>query len=292
MYWMRNGLAALSFCALAGVSMGQTHPDFNGHVENATEDYGYYALLTGGIAENGQTRDGTQGTMWYINDDPDYTYYPNGYQQWRRDGWFEETKGVALTMWNDSTIVYDNNGLETSTMPANFYGDPGDPSQITPGLYCGEAMSNNYDWNYAGYFLIDEETTIDKISGYFAETYYYTIAPYITSGAWEFRMNIYSSVVDGSYVKPAVNSFLGDVFTTESAAGTFSVSDTGQVRHYAGFSDNDDIIYRLTFELANPITLQPGEYFFSHNADLVPEPASLVLLGVGALMMGMRRRHA
>jgi len=269
----------------------QTHPDFNGHVENAIDEYGYYALLTGGIATHGQTRDGTSGVMWYVNDDPDYDHYPNGFQQWKRDGWFEENKGVALTMRYEGGIVYDNNGIDTNTAPTDFYGDPADPDTITPGLYCGESMSNNYDWIYAGYFRIEQTVTVDQISGYFAETYYETIAPHLDSGVWDFRMNIWSSVVDGDYVKPAVDSFVGDLWTTDAASGAFAVADSGVVRHYSGFSNDDDVIYRLTFDLDTPITLEPGEYFFSHDG-VIPEPAAMSLLAVGAfgLIRARRRR--
>lgn len=287
-------VAAGLIVAIGGIcpstAAAQTHPDFNGHIENGIDDYGWYAVITGGIAEHGQSRDGTQGTMWYINDNPDYTHYPNGYQQWKRDGWFEENKGLALTMRYEDAIVYDNNGIDTDSAPAGFYGDPNSPSTITPGLYCGESMSNNYDWIYAGYFKIDETTTVDQISGYFAETYYHTIAPHLDSGVWDFRMNLYSSVEEGGYVGPVVDSFVGDVFTTDSASGTFTVEDSGVVRHYSGFSNDDDIIYRLSFDLDTPITLAPGEYFFSHDA-LIPEPATMALLALGGIGLLIRRRR-
>ena len=291
---MKGVAIALAMMGLLLSVAGASAAIFNGHVENAVDDYGWYALITGGIAENGQTRDGTQGTMWYINDVPDYLHYPNGFQEWKRDGWFAENKGVALTMRYQDAIVYDNNGIDTNTAPVDFYGVASAPGTITPGLYCGESMSNNYDWIYAGYAKIDQATTVDQISGYFAETYYHTIAPHLNSGVWDFRMNIYSSVVNGDYVEPVVDSFVGDVFTTDTASGTFTVENSGVVRHYSGFSNNDDIIYRLTFDLDTPIVLASGEYFFSHDAVLVPEPATIFvwgLLGLVAAGYGVWRRR-
>ena len=136
-------------------------------------------------------------------------------------------------------------------------------------------MSNNMDWIYSGYFCLAAETTITEIAGYFPETYYYTIAPHLGTGAHKFRMNIWSNCQDGAHPMPCVNSFIGDVFSSDLTAGTFSYADTGVVRHYSGFSDDNDIIYRLTYTLDVPLVLPAGEYFFSHDAQL--DPGKLIL---------------
>lgn len=68
----------------------------------------------------------------------------------------------------------------------------------------------------------------------------------------------------------------------------------------ASFGDDydnitDDIMY-LTYTLDAPITLPAGEYWFSHDAEIVPEPASVVvwsLLGMGlAAVCVWRRKRA
>jgi len=271
---------------------------FNGTVDNETEAYGNYAVLTGGLFTNSQTTTspGKRGVMMYIHDQDPHPLgsYPAAFQQWKRDGWFDATAGVALTLNYGGSIVFDNNGIDTATYPANFYGNPSNPADVTPGLYCGFSMSNNLDWTYAGYFRLEDETTFDQISGYFAQTYY---VPIDLTHPFEFNMNIYSAVdgtgTDAGYKMPVnTGAFRGDVFSDDLVAGTFNITNSGEVRHYAGFDNNDDIIYRLTYTLDSPIALPAGAYFFSHDAQVIPEPVTMagLFLGIGCLARYVRRR--
>jgi hypothetical protein len=269
---------------------------FNGQIDNNMDAWGYYAAITGGLFPNGQTYNGDNasgGVLRYIFDDPNHPWAGGQTQQaWHRDDWFVETSGLALTMKNNGAIIFDNNGIETSSYPVNFYGNSSNPGQLTPGLYCGWEMSNNLDWVYAGYFKLNEDTEVDQIIGYFAETYQ---VPIDLSKPFGFNVNICSAVpgtgADAGYLMPAnTGAFRGDVFSSDYVSGTFTISDTGVDRIYsgAGWSPTDNI-YRLTFTLDEPIVLPAGEYFFSHDA-MVPEPAMMALLALGALALLRRRR--
>ena len=104
-------------------------------------------------------------------------------------------------------------------------------------------------------------------------------------------MNIWSSVMDGIYPMPGNNTFTGGMFSSDSIAGTFSYSDTGEVRVYSGWDPaKTDPIYRLTYALESPLVLPAGEYFFSHDMT-VPEPATMSLLALGGLGALIRRRN-
>ena len=261
---------------------------FNGAPDNERDDLGYYYAITGGKFVNGQTVNGLKtsgGAMAYILDDPGWGSYT--LDTWNKDGWFAQTAGLALTMKNQGVVVYDNFNNDAGS----FYTVPeGQATSATPGMYRGYSMSNNWDWIYAGYFKVTEATTIDQITGYFDENSGFDADnPLI-----DYRMNVWSNLdVDkGTYIQktPSIASFSGDVMSSDSTNGTFSWGDTGVDRIFGTDYNNlhDDILY-LTFTLNTPVTLQPGEYWFSHDA-IVPEPATIAILCIGAFGLFRRKK--
>lgn len=266
---------------------------FNGAGDNQRDDLGYYYVITGGKFPNDQTVTGkknTGGSMSFILDDPVWQTWGYNYaiDVWHKDGWFTQTAGLALTMKNGGTTVFDNFNNDAG----NFYDGTGIAlSKDVPGLYRGYSMSNNYDWIYAGYFKLNEATTIDTIIGYFDPTSGFDP----DSALVGYRMNIWSSVTDPitGYKNPSVASFTGDVFSSDTVEGTFSWGDTGVDRIFGDdYGNIHDDIYYLQFTLNTPITLAAGEYFFSHDATVVPVPGAVLLgmLGLGAAGMRLRKR--
>jgi len=235
---------------------------FDGQADYETSVFGLHYFISGGKFVNGQTVNGDNasgGVFRFISDDPNWGSYP--LQVWNRDDWFTQNAGLALTLENGGTIVYDNNGIETHTT-GGYYDDT---QTSIAGLYMGFCMSNNYDWIYAGYFKLEAPTQIDTIIGYFDGTGYYGYFD-PSNPAIAYRMNIFSSYMDGIHPMPTnTGAFDGDVLCTDTTSGTFSWSDTGEARRYSGWGDRTDPIYRLVYTLDTPITLPPGEYFFSHD---------------------------
>ncbi len=279
---------AVSGLILAG---GRAEAVMDGQIDYSTDAFGRYYQITGGKFVNGQTYNGDNasgGVFRFIHDgDPHPFGYPAAFQAWCRDDWFTENAGLALTMKYEGGIVYDNNGIETHTT-GGYYDD----SQTSiAGLYMSYAMSNNDDWIYCGYFKLAEETTVDTVIGYFDGTGYYgNLRP--DAPEVGYRMNIWSCVMDGTYLMPGNDTFTGDIFSSDSVAGTFSYSDTGEARAYSGWEPpgRTDPIYRLTYALDSPLVLPAGEYFFSHDMT-VPEPCTAALLGLGGGLALTRRRR-
>ncbi|MGQ9809478.1 MAG: hypothetical protein ACUVS8_13275 [Armatimonadota bacterium] len=272
-------------------------PAFDGQGDFQRDDLGYYYAITGGKFPTGNTPNGDNasgGTFRFIFDDPDWqTYYPTlAIDVWHKDDWFQQNAGIALTIKNGSSILYDNNGIEDGTC-GNYYDATaqGLPSASTPGLYRGYSMSNNYDWIYAGYFKIEQAITFDTLIGYFDENSGFDRNnPNIA-----YRMNIWSNV-PGDLLPVNTGSFAGDVFSSDSVPGVFSTSYTGVDRVFGvDYGSARDPIFRLTYRLDSPFTLGPGIYWFSHDAVIrpIPEPAFVqmaMLIGLGGLSVLRVRR--
>ena len=72
-----------------------------------------------------------------------------------------------------------------------------------------------------------------------------------------------------------------------------TTSDTGVDRVFGtDYGSIHDDIFRLTFTLDSPVVLPAGEYFFSHDATIIPEPLTMlgVFAGVTGLAGYVRRR--
>lgn len=261
---------------LALVTNVQAFYEFNQQGDNERDDLGYYYAITGGKFPTGPVPNGDNasgGTFRFLLDDPAWGY---PLDTWQKDDWFPGNAGLALTLKNGGAVVYDNNGIEDGT-GVGFYNYSSYPCAppYWPGLYRGYSMANNWDWIYATYFKLEEGTTFDTVVGYFDPTNsgvadFDPYSPYIS-----YWVNIWSSVQDNpvgnpnSYM-PAVASFTGNVFSSVSVLGVFEVSETSVSRVFPScLSRAPDPIWRLVFKLAQPTTLPPGVYFFSHDAVIV-----------------------
>jgi hypothetical protein len=271
----------------------------NGVSDYGTDAHGWYYAINGGQFPTGNVPNGDNasgGTFRFLVDNAaDWGRNPAESGNWQKDDWFAQNAGIALTLRSGGAIVYDNNGLEvdasTPADPTYYNYHTGNFPNGGQGAVTAYSMSNNYDWVYAGYFKIEAPVQVTSLTGYFA----YSSNPNdgLTAGfdpndpAVGYRMNIWSNT-SGDLLPTDTNSFDGDVFSSDSSAGTFSFSDTGYDR--VGSTSTQDI-YRLTYTLAAPVTLQPGEYWFSHDA-VIPEPASLAMVGAAALgMLAIGRRR-
>lgn len=287
---MRHSFVFIFVIFLSAVSLWAA--PFNGVSDNGTGDLGYYYQISAGKFVNGQTVNGVNnntpgslsGTMRFVADDSViWGRSPSESGNWQKDTWFVENSGIALTMKNGASVVYDNNGIDDGSY-GNFYNAQasGTANDSTPGLYRAYSMSNNFDMVYAGYFQITAPTTVTQISGYFDENSGFDR----NNPSIKYRVNIWSNV-SGDLLPANTGGFDGDILASDSYGGTFATSDSGADRVFSNGSTDD--IFRLTYTLSTPLVLQPGQYWFSHDA-AVPEPASMSVLGLCGLVVLRRKR--
>jgi hypothetical protein len=279
---------ATRFCFLAAVlslSVVAWGGTFNGHDDYEVDGGGYYYVLNAPMLINGQTINGSNGAIWGITDSP-YWQGVTGWSldTWHQDGWGSDTAGLALTMKDNSQIVYDNNGIEGGDI-AGYY--------TTVPHVVGYSMSNNFDWMYAGLFTLTSNTEVTDLIAYFNLSGY--PSDFNPDFGWTYRMNIFSKV-SGAPVN--TGSFTGDVFSTDAAAGSFSWSYTGVNRPASSAPPGDGYtsgiprqVWRLDYHLDTPMTLAAGEYYYSSDAS-VPEPGTFLLIGTALVGIGFIRRRA
>jgi hypothetical protein len=169
-------------------------------------------------------------------------------------------------------VVYDNNGIETSGF-GTFYNNTGGPADSQkPGLTDLYSMSNYFPLTYAGYVQLAQSTTITELIGYFDPDGDLQLPFDPTNPFVKYRMNIFSTA-SGNLPKET-GSYVGDIFSSDTTAGTFSYSATGASMVSSTPLTAPKPIYRLVYKLSAPLTLPAGQYWFEHDASVRSAAAS------------------
>jgi len=242
------------------------------------QQLGFYSSILGGKAVSGQSLNGISGSTSALafRQSDQVTWGPIGYNAWTNNtglgSAYSATPGLALTLFNGTNIVYDNNGIETNSA-GSFYNNAGGGSNtLKPGLSDFYSMSNYFPLIFSGYFKLAQATTITSIAGYF-DTLGNYLLPFDPANPYvKYRMNIWSETA--AILPRDTGNFTGDVFTSDTTAGTFSYSQTAVSMISSKAADAPKPINRLKYTLAAPLTLPAGEYWFSHDASVRAMPGA------------------
>ena len=237
------------------------------------EPNGFYWAIPASLFPNGQTangRTGSNNSLAFIHQVPEL-FGDRGFNSWTKDTGFTEAQwatwsGVAVTLRNGNNIVYDNNGLETAAATggvATFYDNRA--TALADGEYPGTNVffsnSQNSNAAWAGHMRLTQSTTVTQIIAYFdgngqSQLPFDPNNPYV-----RYRMNIYSNTPANL---PGANSFAGNIFSTDNVQGSYAISPTAVSRRFKS-SATLDPIWRVSFTLAQPLTISAGDYWFSSD---------------------------
>jgi uncharacterized protein (TIGR03437 family) len=242
------------------------------------QQLGFYYSLLGGKAVAGQTQNGVSGSTSDLafQQSDEVTWGTLGYNAWTDDtglgSQYSVVSGLAMTLFNGTTIVYDNNGIESGTEGTFYNNTGGGADTLKPGLSDLYSMSNYFPLVFSGYFVLAQSTTITQVNAYF-DALGSTTLPFNPANPYvKYRMNIWSNT--SGVLPDETGNFTGNIFSSDTTAGTFSYSATN-VNMVSSISTNaPKPIYRLSYVLATPLTLPAGQYWFSHDASVRASPAA------------------
>lgn len=239
---------------------------------------GLYHSLLGGKAVPGETWNGVSGAnsaLAYQQSDV-ATWGTNGLNAWTNNtglgSQYSAVSGLAMTLLNGNAIVYDNNGIENNTYGSFYDNTNGTANSQKPGLSDLFSMSNYFPLVFAGHFHLAQAATVTTMIGYFDALGQLNLPFDPNNSCVQYRMNIWSNTTGP--LPRTTGGFIGDVFSSDTAGGTFGFADTGVKLVSNSAADASKPIYRLTYRLASPLTLPAGDYWFSHDASVRPQPAA------------------
>jgi uncharacterized protein (TIGR03437 family) len=242
---------------------------------------GFYYSLLGGKSVAGQSLNGVAGSTSALayQEADQLTWGTNGYNSWTTStgltsSAYSGASGLAITLYNGSSIVYDNNGIESGTYGTFYNNQGGAADNLKPGLTDMYSMSNYFPLVFAGYFKLAQSTTITKMVGYFDPGGSVTL-PFDPSNPYiKYRFNIWTNNGGVPTLTTGTQQFVGNTFSSDTTAGTFAYSDTNVQIVSSVATNAPKDIYRLTYTLATPITLPAGEYWLSHDASVRSTPGA------------------
>ena len=238
---------------------------------------GFYYAIFGGKAIAGQTLNGIAGanSSLALRHSDNFVWGTDGFNAWSKNTGlvtpaYSAVSGLAVTLKNGAATVFDNNGIEDNTF-GTFYSNTSGPDSAKPGLSKAYSMSNYYPLIFGTFVHLTQPTTITQMIGYF-DLYGDPALPFDPGNPFvKFRMNIFSNA---SFQPKETGNFVGDVFSSDTVAGTFSYSQTAASRISSAAANTPSPIDRVVYTLASPLTLPAGDYWFSHDVAIRATPAS------------------